>query len=397
MGIFAGMTVCCRPDAFSQKKVIIIDKNVTQKECNENAPVIEDLNENIKTKPENIGQQKIIQIQSVESLESGSNQKSKGKTKASSDACVNTTMKDEQNIISSSHNLNNSPQNLNGSISNNKLNINPMNIIDINTNEQQQKNESILSMHNLNLYVNNSSSNAEAGSKLLLSGELFFYKEIILTIHGLKESLRKKTDDIVFFGLKKCLDYKGNSFNDFIVNYKTKNDEVGSDALSTNTGRIFKIYYNKKAKEYMLYFMHNSMILYYKINNFVYFDCGKDYYLILGNIFLTIYVERISNNEKQITIQVELEKEKPKKYVFNQNQIPINIGRANCDVIIPKSSVSKHHSIIDFSDNSKTFYYRDLGSVNGSTLIVKEDDYLKLKGEMNFKLEDVPFKILEVP
>ena len=394
MGVFVGMNICCKPDINSKKKIIVIDNNIILKDNNENVPVIENLNENLKIKTSNIDP-KIIQIQSLEST--GSNQKSKEKTKTSSEAVVITTTKDEQNIINTSPNLNTTQQESNSPSPNNNLNNIHINNNDINVNEQQKKNGSSLSIHNLNLYVNNNNSNIEAGSKLLLSGELFFYKEIILTVHGIKESLRKKTDDIVFFGLKKCLDYKGNSYNDFIVNYKSKNDEMGSDVLGSNTGRIFKIYYNKKTKEYMLYFMHNSMILYYKINNFVYFDSGKDYYLILGNIFLTIYVERISPNEKQINIQVELEKEKPKKYIFSQNQTPINIGRVNCDVLIPKSSVSKRHSIIDFSENSNTFYYKDLGSINGSTLIVKEDDYLKLKGEMNFKLEDVPFKILEVP
>ena len=392
MGVFAGMSICCKPEALSQKKVTIIDKNITQNDNNDNNVVTEE-NINIKTPKLD---HKIIQIQSIESTIS--NQKSKGKTNTSSEAIANNIIKDEQNIISTSPNLNTTLKESSSHSPNNNFNNIHINSNDINANEEQKKKGSSLSIHNLNLCINNnSSSHIEAGSKLLLSGELFFYKEIILTIHGLKESLRKKTDDIVFFGLKKCVDYRGNSYNDFIINYKSKNDEIGNDALGSNTGRIFKIYYNKKTKEYMLYFMHSSMILYYKINNFVYFDSGKDYYLILGNIFLTIYVERITPNEKQINIQVELEKEKPKKYIFSQNQTPINIGRVNCDVVIPKSSVSKRHSIIDFSENSKTFYYKDLGSINGSTLIVKEDDYLKIKGEMNFKLEDIPFKILEVP
>ena len=38
-----------------------------------------------------------------------------------------------------------------------------------------------------------------------------------------------------------------------------------------------------------------------------------------------------------------------------------------------------------------------MGSSNGSTLIIKAGDTLKIKGEMNFKLEDVPFKIQEIP
>jgi hypothetical protein len=38
-----------------------------------------------------------------------------------------------------------------------------------------------------------------------------------------------------------------------------------------------------------------------------------------------------------------------------------------------------------------------MGSTNSSTLIIREGDSLKIKGEMNFKLEDVPFKIQEIP
>ena len=38
-----------------------------------------------------------------------------------------------------------------------------------------------------------------------------------------------------------------------------------------------------------------------------------------------------------------------------------------------------------------------MGSTNGSTLIIRIGDTLKLKGEMNFKLEDVLFKIQEIP
>ena len=42
-------------------------------------------------------------------------------------------------------------------------------------------------------------------------------------------------------------------------------------------------------------------------------------------------------------------------------------------------------------------YAKSLISTNGSTLIIKDGDTLKIKGEMNFKLEDVPFKIQEIP
>ena len=74
--------------------------------------------------------------------------------------------------------------------------------------------------------------------------------------------------------------------------------------------------------------------------------------------------------------------------------MPIKIGRVNCHINIPRPSISKLHSIVDFSNDS--FYYKDCGSTNGSTLLVREDDNLKISGEMSFKLEDFSFKIKEV-
>ena len=50
----------------------------------------------------------------------------------------------------------------------------------------------------------------------------------------------------------------------------------------------------------------------------------------------------------------------------------------------------KRHGVIEYSKNSQTFDYKEMGSSNGSTLIIKVGDTLKIKGEMNFKLEDVP-------
>ena len=52
------------------------------------------------------------------------------------------------------------------------------------------------------------------------------------------------------------------------------------------------------------------------------------------------------------------------------------------------------HSIIEFSNDN--FVYKDAKSTNGSTLLIKEDDILKIKGEMSFKLEDLSFKIKEI-
>ena len=95
-----------------------------------------------------------------------------------------------------------------------------------------------------------------------------------------------------------------------------------------------------------------------------------------------------------LNIQVEVEDEKTKKYTYEQKDMPIKIGRINSQIDIPKPSISKIHGIFDFSNNM--FFYNDMKSTNGSTLLIKEDDILKIKGEMNFKLDDISFQIKEI-
>ena len=256
--------------------------------------------------------------------------------------------------------------------------------------------DSNFTLNDLVLNIKPQEEKHENGSKLLLSGELFFDKEIIIQTNGLKNSMRKHKDDHVFFGIKTkknsntCLNY-----NDIIINYIIQNDE---EDIETIDGRVFEIYYNKTTKDYSLNFLHPNLILYYKITNFVYFNTGREYYLILGNAIMTINVIKNSPMEKTIIIQIEAENNRPKTYSFNQSQTPIKIGRTNNNELpIYNQSISKRHGLIDFSNHIQSFYYRDLGSTNSSTLLIKEGDFLKIKGIMNFKLEDTPFKIQEIP
>ena len=212
--------------------------------------------------------------------------------------------------------------------------------------------DSVITLNDLVLNLKNTDEIHENGSKLLISGELLFYKEI----------------DHVYFGLKNqknpssCFNY-----NDIIINYVSCEQ---TESVETTTGRVFEIFY-------------------------VYFNTGKEYYLLLGNVFITINVIKNSPMEKAIVIQIENENN---NYTFNQNQTPIKIGRINNnDLPIYSQSISKRHGIIEFSNNIQSFYYRDLGSTNSSTLLIKENDNLKIKGIMNFKLEDTPFRIQEIP
>ena len=238
-------------------------------------------------------------------------------------------------------------------------------------------------------------------SKLLLTGDLFFNKEIIINENGMINSKRNKKDGYTVFGLKNSVDVSGKLNNDFIINFKRDVDEIGN--VETETGKVFEIKFNKERKEYTLYFINPYLYLYYKINNFVYFYPGRDYFLFVGKIFLFINIEK-KDGQQVINIQVDntcKELKNPeeinKKYTFNENKSPIKIGRVDCDINICEKCISKNHGVIEFSKINQRFYYKNLSNTNGTTLLVKKGDFLKIKGEMNFKLEDVSFKIQEIP
>jgi len=257
----------------------------------------------------------------------------------------------------------------------------------------KNNNNTVISITNISFM----SENKENFSKLLLTGDLFFGKEIIITDTGMIGSKRKKKDGFTVFGLKNTVDHSGQLNNDFIINFNKSFDEIGN--IETETGKVFEIIFNKSKKEYTLYFINPFLYLFYKINNFVYFYPTRDYYIFVGKIFLSINVQK-QGNEQIINIQVDNtyeNKENHQKYSFSQNKFIITIGRGNCDIIIPEKCISKMHGIIEFSKINQKFYYKDMNSTNGTTLLIKKDDSLRIRGEMNFKLEDVTFKIQEIP
>ena len=248
---------------------------------------------------------------------------------------------------------------------------------------------------------NNEEKKKENFSKLLLTGDLFFNKEIIINDCGMINSKRNKKDGYIVFGLKNSVDISGKLNNDFIINFTKDIDEFGK--VETESGKVFEIKFNKEKKEYTLYFINPYLYLYYKINNFVYFYPGREYFLFVGKIFLYINIEK-KGGVQIINVQVdntckeaENSQENNKKYSFNENKSIIKIGRINCDINICEKCISKNHGIIEFSKINQKFYYKDMNSTNGTTLLVKKGDFLKIKGEMNFKLEDVSFKIQEIP
>ena len=247
-----------------------------------------------------------------------------------------------------------------------------------------------LTFSNLPLSSSPDEDQSKYGNKLQLTGELFFNKEIIITKQGMINGLRKKNDGQTFFGLFNTKDYTGRFYNDLVINYNFKSRNTSS------TGRVFDISFQKKTNDYKLYMIHNSLVLYYQIDNLFYLDNNREYYIILGKILATV-VTRKNENKKVIDINIEEDNEEEVCYSFTEDDSPISIGRVGCDVEIQNGSISKKHAEIGFSSENNVFYFKDLGSTNGSMAIIKEDDTLKLKGDMKFKMDEIPFRILELP
>ena len=254
----------------------------------------------------------------------------------------------------------------------------------------------VLSITEIPLIVDIQEKEEENYSKLLLTGDLFFNKEIIITDTGMLNSKRNKKDGFTIFGLKNTKDI------DFIINFDKQLEEVGN--MEGISGKVFEIVFNKKIKEYSLFFVNPYLYLFYKINNYIYFFPQRDYFLFVGKIFLSINIDK-TGNEQIININVdntsenkeENVEENNKQYSFNQNKNTITIGRINCDINISEKCISKVHGIIEFSKINQQFFYKDMNSTNGTTLLIKKNDFIKINGEMNFKLEDVNFKIQEIP
>ena len=391
--------ICCNTKNELQNEEVDINKNSKENNNNNNKEaklINKDLNKNKTFKP--IHKNNLKKLKTQSKLSSGNLNKLKTK-KDRRDSISNR----DPNISLYNNTfqiLNNTQQFI--SISNsNGLNFLKNNLINGNQGYKSYFNSKIdlknSSFINLSKINNNNNLEdifqIEVKKNLILSGELFSNKIIEIDKFGMKDSLRKKHDGTTIFGIKNESDNPDIPLYDYLLDIKLENNNRVHK--KHKSGKVFEIILDKIEKIYVLLFNHSSLILYYKINDPLFFDSEKDYFLILGDIFLTINVKKSNNsNEKLLNIQVEVEDEKTKKYTYEQKDMPIKIGRINSQIDIPKPSISKIHGIFDFSNNM--FFYNDMKSTNGSTLLIKEDDILKIKGEMNFKLDDISFQIKEI-
>ena len=234
----------------------------------------------------------------------------------------------------------------------------------------------------------------KTSSKLLIKGDLFQDVELIIDSDGLKNSLRNKKDGQTFFGVSNQKDYKGCYYNDYILQFPN----MANSYNPNYTGRLFDISYSKKTNDYQLYMINNSMYLYYIIEQSFYFEKEKEYMLLLGKVFIIVVQRERENKEKYLTIRIEFDNsDECDEYEFSERETPITIGRQNANICIDNSSISKKHAIIDYSKHLRKFYFVDNQSTNGSIYIIKEDDTLKIKGDMKFKLNENMFHIMEIP
>ena len=378
--VYQKMLKCCNQNEESHKGDINVENNNIEVYLNDNLKNVDSLKKNDENKIE----QKIIKTKSRQSSRNSSLNKSKnGGENSPQNGDKNSSTYNKTSQI-----LNITPphKNRKNSIPNN---IMQHKIYTLNENNENNDNNDINDNKENN---DEDKNNTDPKTKVVLSGDLFRNDNIEIYKYGIKNGLRQKMDGMAIFGLKENAEDSDSNFCDYFLNLD--NIDENNNGL-TRFGKVFKIYFDTKEKMYILYFFHNSLILYYKINDYIFFDIDKDYFLILGDIFLTINIKIVGTNKKQINIETEMENEKLKQYTYSQDEAPIKIGRNDCNINIQNPSISKIHCIIHFSDGM--FYYEDSKSTNGSSLLIREDDILRIKGEMHLKLEDVSFKIMEMP
>ena len=424
MNSFIGIFNCCKRVNYIKNNEVDIDSNNQKEEENEedeksskkNKLIIENNNNNsIKDKNNNISMAHLLLNQSNSELYNN--------------FLKNNMSLDKQNISLNNLNIEKTQKILNGQdeynnysnkvINNNIINNNIIKITNnnnfLNMTQKDFGYISFCAQSNLNKSII-SSNKILKPKNLLLSGNLFFGKNIKITQNGMENSLRNKNEFPIYFGTEAIVDKSGIPYNDFIVNYipkkklKKKNTDNENEKKfennkeikemkdkeneNINGGRLFQKIFDKNRNDYILNFIHSSLILYCRINKPVFFDYDKEYYFILGNVFLSVLIKKI-NEKSSICIRVETEDQKAEKANF-ENEKKIVIGRAeNSDVEIDKQCISKYHSVIEYDNNANQYYYKDNNSTNGSTLLIREDDNIIIKGSMYFKLEDTSFIIKE--
>ena len=67
----------------------------------------------------------------------------------------------------------------------------------------------------------------------------------------------------------------------------------------------------------------------------------------------------------------------------------------NCLINIDNDLISKNHICINYDKVNDIFFLVDIGSTNGTQLLLNQGKIIQLSGEMDFNIEEKQFKIIE--
>ena len=156
---------------------------------------------------------------------------------------------------------------------------------------------------------------------------------------------------------------------------------------------LFFIKYNNTLNKYILTSLVDDVFLALEIkhNKNFYLDDSKRYYMQLCNVIITIMP---NNTEKNVKIKILNSKDNKKtnnKYIFDNKQLPVKIGRKGCNININNNSISKVHLIVNYDKGINQFYAKDNNSTNGSLILLKKGKDIKLEDNMFFFLEKEHF------
>ena len=214
--------------------------------------------------------------------------------------------------------------------------------------------------------------------ELLLTGDIFWNKDLNIDRMGIKSGHRKKNYGNVIFGVGE------NENFDFILNLKIKDS-----LLDNKSCEIFSIEYDKNEEKFDIKVLKKELKILHLIDYDFYLQNFLNINLYIGKIPIEINTFHVNEGILDIIVNKE------KKYTFNKNEIPISIGRVNSKINIKNNSISKNHAIIDFSTEYDIFFIRDLGSTNKTFFVLSVDGCpsMKLIGSMEFKIYDSKFQI----
>ena len=223
------------------------------------------------------------------------------------------------------------------------------------------------------------------GSKeIILDGEMFFHKQIVIDKLGIKNDIRTERKGITIFGI--CDDINdqntGIDFNLNLSKKKLKNKKEKNIPL-------FKIEYIKNDENFILALVNKEIKMQLCIDTDFIIENNSNLDFMIGKIQIAI---KSPVHQKDELFSVEVE---GKIYQYNKiKDCPITIGRSNTHIIIKNSSISKTHAIIGYNEENGTISIKDNGSTNGTYFILSNKfPYIYILSDLNMKLFESKFTV----